>query len=418
MQDGLLGKIKEVHSWQGRPRRAVPRAIERPTGTDPVPTTVQLDLWLGAAPVRPYVKEMYHPINWRGWQDFGTGQLGDFGCHIHDPVFTALKLTSPTRLTPKRRSSTVKRGRRARTVRYLFPGTEYTAAEVPDTWNDGEGHHRPARIVQRHPGVVSSSACRQRAHRREGLARRAARETADALPRSIRSERHAEGRRRGPLRAIRRRLPGRGQDDVELRYAGPLTETVLLGVIGIRNPGEELQWDAAKLTITNNSTANGMVTNRTAKAGNRPGFSKRTLPSPSPPVEDGPGVRGPTIARQRLLKYTADQLGSVFFIWNYAYASAVVVAIFAIGLTSHSARGRRRTNQASALDDLAHQRLAGKAGAVSHDVGLSEAPLHTTDVRGRSPRHRSLCSSPNAMARFLVSRNRRRHRSRSCARFS
>ena len=61
----------------------------------PVPEAVRWDDWLGVAPARPYKARVYHPHNWRAWQDFSNGQLGDFGCHILDPVFTALGLTAP-----------------------------------------------------------------------------------------------------------------------------------------------------------------------------------------------------------------------------------------------------------------------------------------------------------------------------------
>ena len=53
----------------------------------------------GVAPERAYKVALYHPFNWRGWQAYGTGQLGDFGCHILDPVFKSLKLTAPSKLT-------------------------------------------------------------------------------------------------------------------------------------------------------------------------------------------------------------------------------------------------------------------------------------------------------------------------------
>jgi predicted dehydrogenase len=259
VQDGLLGKVKEVHSWQGGTPRW-PRAIERPTGTDPVPTTVQWDLWLGAAPARPYVKEMYHPFNWRGWQDFGTGQLGDFGCHILDPVFTALKLTSPTKLTaeaPKLNSET---WTKSATVRYLFPGTEYTASEVPVTWYDGEGVTGPRELFKDIPAsfelphagsvLIGEKGSLVVPHVKLPTLFRGQAEVKD-VPHVASVDHYVQ---------FADACRGAAKTTSNFAYAGPLTETVMLGVIGIRNPGEELQWDAAKLTIANNSTANGMVT--------------------------------------------------------------------------------------------------------------------------------------------------------------
>ena len=93
IQAGAIGKIKEVHSWSDRP--GWPQGGNRPKGSDPVPKELHWDLWLGVAAERPFVAGAYVPFKWRGFFDFGCGALGDMGCHIIDPPFTALKLTSP-----------------------------------------------------------------------------------------------------------------------------------------------------------------------------------------------------------------------------------------------------------------------------------------------------------------------------------
>ena len=90
--DGAIGKVREVHSWCNRPISQ--RGIERPNEEPPVPETLNWDLWLGPAPYRPY-HPCYLPFAWRGWWDFGTGALGDIGCHSIDPIFRALKLGHP-----------------------------------------------------------------------------------------------------------------------------------------------------------------------------------------------------------------------------------------------------------------------------------------------------------------------------------
>jgi predicted dehydrogenase len=94
VHDGAIGKVKEVHSWQAGTMKWM-TVDDRPPGSDPVPETVHWDEWLGVAPERPYKKNIYHSWNWRAWQDFSNGQLGDFGCHILDPVFMALGLAAP-----------------------------------------------------------------------------------------------------------------------------------------------------------------------------------------------------------------------------------------------------------------------------------------------------------------------------------
>ena len=97
--DGAIGQVREVHVWTDRPLNGInnvywPQGVDRPTDTPPVPETLDWDLWLGPAPQRPY-HPAYLPFKWRGWWDFGTGALGDIGCHALDPVFRALKLGHP-----------------------------------------------------------------------------------------------------------------------------------------------------------------------------------------------------------------------------------------------------------------------------------------------------------------------------------
>jgi predicted dehydrogenase len=98
--DGAIGQVNEVHVWTDRPLNGTnmwywPQGIDRPKGEDPIPDTLDWDLWVGPAPMRPYVNRVYNPFVWRGWWDFGTGALGDIGCHSLDPVFRALKLGYP-----------------------------------------------------------------------------------------------------------------------------------------------------------------------------------------------------------------------------------------------------------------------------------------------------------------------------------
>ena len=95
IQAGVLGDVKEVHIWTDRP--IWPQGIGRPSGSPPVPKNVNWDLWLGPAPERPY-HPAYHPFKWRGFWDFGTGAVGDMGCHNSDLAYWALNLRDPKTL--------------------------------------------------------------------------------------------------------------------------------------------------------------------------------------------------------------------------------------------------------------------------------------------------------------------------------
>src|SRR4051794_10914136 len=126
VHDGVIGKVKEVHSWQAGAMRWM-LVDDRPPGSDPVPPTLKWDDWLGVAPERPYKEKIYHPFAWRAWQDFSNGQLGDFGCHIPDPVFLALGLTAPTTVRAESSPLNKEVWYKWSVVHYEFPGTDRTA---------------------------------------------------------------------------------------------------------------------------------------------------------------------------------------------------------------------------------------------------------------------------------------------------
>jgi len=96
IQAGIIGQVHEVHIWTNRP--VWPQGMDRPAGSDPVPEGLDWDIWLGPAPVRPYKDKIYTPWNWRGWQDFGTGALGDMACHTVNMPFRSLCLGYPTQI--------------------------------------------------------------------------------------------------------------------------------------------------------------------------------------------------------------------------------------------------------------------------------------------------------------------------------
>ncbi len=83
VQSGAIGKISEVHSWSNKTWGDTALMPDR---SDPVPPSLDWDLWLGVATRRPYIEGFYHPVNWRKRIDFGTATFGDMGCHILDPV--------------------------------------------------------------------------------------------------------------------------------------------------------------------------------------------------------------------------------------------------------------------------------------------------------------------------------------------
>jgi predicted dehydrogenase len=152
LREGAIGKVKEVYSWVGVTGNERTRLLE-PPAPGPVPAGFDWNLWIGGAPMRPYSPIVYHPFAWRDWQDFGGGAIGDFGCHILDPVFTALGIRAP--LTVGADNTGINRHvwPTSEAVRYVFPGTEFTAGPTINvTWTDGG--LRPNRKLAQMPDNV------------------------------------------------------------------------------------------------------------------------------------------------------------------------------------------------------------------------------------------------------------------------
>lgn len=259
VHDGMIGKVRAVHSWQGG-SPSWPRHLERPAGSDPIPAHVEWELWQAVAPQRPYKQGFYHPFNWRGWQDYGTGQLGDFGCHILDPVFKALELTSPTELVAEAPPLKAESWTDRATVRYQFKGTGRTAGEsLPLTWYDAVGILPPREEVPHLPADFQLPVAGSALVGEKGTL---------IVPHVAPPKLFADGAEvsvpvvEGVDHYVQFADACRGADKTtsHFDYAGPLTEAVLLGTIGIRFPGQTLRWDADKLQITNLSEAQRFVT--------------------------------------------------------------------------------------------------------------------------------------------------------------
>jgi predicted dehydrogenase len=256
VREGAIGKVKEVHSWSGKQwgdRRP------RPDREDRVPQGLDWDLWLGVAEARPYINRFYHPGEWRKRLDFGTGTFGDMGCHILDPVYSALELTAPVSVhseggAPENPDSWGLDSQ----VRYTFPRTAHTVDHPTLTWYDG--HKRPAEAVKALIGTRPLSDQGSIYIGTEGVLY----SPYIAAPVLLPAEKFADYKKPAPegdnhylqfVEACR----GNGKTSTPFDYAGPLTETVLLGCLATRFPATTLEWDAANLRVTNNEKANGLV---------------------------------------------------------------------------------------------------------------------------------------------------------------
>lgn len=256
LRDGAIGKIREFHSWVGAPGGSWPQPVNRPAGEDPVPAHLDWDLWVGVAPMRPYKHDVYAPFKWRGWKDFGGGGLGDFGCHIFDPPFTALQPGAPISVTVEAPHVYDESWPEWEIVRYIFPGNDMTEGkELPVTWYDGG--KRPPRELAQLPEGRDLPGAGSLIIGTEGQM---------VLP-------HVGGPQLYPQEKFtnyeRPRLEhvdhyfsfvdaclGKGKTGSHFGYAGPLSEAVQLGNVANRFPGKTLQWDAKNLKVTNLPEAN------------------------------------------------------------------------------------------------------------------------------------------------------------------
>jgi len=273
--DGAVGPVHEVHAWTNRPVWPQGEEVDRPKEMPPVPATLDWDLWLGPAPSRPY-HPTYLPERWRAWWDFGTGSLGDLGCHILDPVFWAMKLKHPVSVEActstywqefwKKTEPKNETYPRSTIVRFKFPAREGMPALDLTWWDGGMMPPRPAELEQDRQmgdsdggllfigekgtlmtGCFGSSPrlipeTKMREYKKPA-------QTIDRIPDGM------EGHEKDWVRACKGGKPASSSFD----YSGPLSEMVLMGNLAVRFPNKRLLWDGLNIQVTNDADANGYV---------------------------------------------------------------------------------------------------------------------------------------------------------------
>lgn len=266
VKEGAIGKVREVHCWSSATFAQAPR----PDGEETIPEGLSWDLWLGGAPARPYQSKIYHPFNWRGWQDFGGGAIADFACHIMDTPFKALDLAAPlsVRCTGAEEAWLKDEKRRSEswpqweTFEYSFAGTPFTTGPtLPLFWYDGGRKPSPSQI----PGMEG----------REVPGNGAAIVGEDATLLIVHFGSRPQLLRPGKPPELRRKMEpgspqehytsfvlaclGEGKTTSHFDYAVPLTTAALLGTIAVRFPDKTLTWDEINGTLAGDPDAAKLV---------------------------------------------------------------------------------------------------------------------------------------------------------------
>jgi predicted dehydrogenase len=268
VRSGIVGKIREVHTFSNKSwgdDKPLPEA------NDYVPAPFDWNGWLGVSETRPFKKGVYHPGEWRRRVGFGTGTLGDMGCHIYSPPYRALKLTSPIEVTAAGPAPSAESWATKARVKVTYPGTEFTAGKTVDVWWYDGGELPPDalrepvgdRFPQQGSIVVGTDGLIVLPHG-----------SADpfVLPESrMASLPKIEIADRDHYAEFIDVVLGGGKEkcSANFDYAGPLTESVIIGNVAARFPGETLKFDAKALRFPGRPEADQYLT-RTYREGWKP----------------------------------------------------------------------------------------------------------------------------------------------------
>ena len=256
---GSVGNVKEVHVWTNRP--IWPQGVGRPAPST-APSTVHWDLWLGPAPERPYSAE-YHPFKWRGWWDFGSGALGDMACHTVNMPFMALDLRDPTGVQATTSGHNMDSYPKWSIITYDFPANADRPARKM-VWYDGGKKPSPdlfdgEQVSETGVLVIGDKG---KLFARGDYCENGFKLLSGASEPKVEVE-ASPGHFAEFVRAIKGGSPARSNF---ANYAGPLTETILLGNLAVwaapeaDSPGKKIDWDAKNLKPTNAPEVASVVT--------------------------------------------------------------------------------------------------------------------------------------------------------------
>jgi predicted dehydrogenase len=262
IQNGEIGDVKKVESFTDRP--LWPQGLNVPKG-EWVPDTIDWDLFVGPAPMRPY-SSMYTPWNWRGWWVFGTGAFGDMACHIMHPIFKSLKLKYPTKVQGSSTTLLNDCAPNAQIVHLTFPeriapkGSKIKYPEVQVIWYDGGLQPPKPKGWPAGKDMNISGGCAIFHGSKDTLICGGSRMPNDPfllsgrVPVVPKTERRVEvSHEMDWVRACKENPTGRTMTKSDFSEAGSFNEMVVMGVLAVRLQGlhKELEWDGERMQFTN-----------------------------------------------------------------------------------------------------------------------------------------------------------------------
>jgi predicted dehydrogenase len=261
--DGAIGNVHTIHCGCNAVNSGIDQ-LPHLSEQHPVPATLDWDLWLGPAQYRPY-HPAYLPASWRGWVPFGNGTVGDWTCHVVDPVFWALDLGAPATIQAKVKDYDFKTQGNAfpkgEIISYEFPAKGKRGPITMNWYSGTDKIPRPPELesdekdVETGAVVMGDKGTIVYGSHGAGHVHIIPQAKADAYKRPPKTIPRVKEHHLDWLQAIRNGTKA-GSD---FSYGGPLTEIALLGVIAIKMSGTKLEWDASRMRFKNSSEANHFI---------------------------------------------------------------------------------------------------------------------------------------------------------------
>jgi predicted dehydrogenase len=260
IEDGAIGKVREIHNWTDRPYW--PQGVVRPAESSAIPDGLDWDMWLGPARERPY-NNAYLPFVWRGWVDFGCGSFGDMGCYSFAGIWKVLGLGAPKSVECSSSEPFEETYPKASMVYLDFPDRD-----IRLTWYDGGlKPRRPAGLRAEDQRYFAESADAIMYVGDKGMllagfngdSPRVYPESPKYQPPPRKPRDNSEPRRDEAIDQFIASIKGGPAPLADFEKQATPTEAFLLGCLAQQLPGERFEWDAANQRITNSEKANKLI---------------------------------------------------------------------------------------------------------------------------------------------------------------